>query len=65
MMSTYLSEVSAYNTQADRLRTLRRQYAEGNLTLNDRIRSAESDLDAARNALMARRNSVIKLELQK
>lgn len=65
MMSTYLSEVSAYNTQADRLRTLRRQYAEGNLTLTDRIRSAESDLDAARNALMARRNSVIKLELQK
>ncbi len=65
MMSTYLSELSAYNTRSERLRTLRRQYAEGNLTLTDRISAAETDLDNARGALLSRRNAVIKLELQK
>jgi hypothetical protein len=65
MMSTYLSELSAYNTRSERLRTLRRQYAEGNLTLSDRISAAETDLDNARGALLSRRNAVIKLELQK
>jgi hypothetical protein len=65
MMSTYLSDLSAFNTKDERLRAMRRQYAEGNLTLADRIASAEKDLDTARNALLSRRNAIIKLELQR
>jgi hypothetical protein len=44
---------------------MRREYAEGNLTLSDSIVHAERQLETSRNALLARRNSVIKLELKK
>jgi hypothetical protein len=63
MMRQYLTELSEYNKQDSQLQALRREYAEGNLTLNERIAKAEKELDYARNALISRRNSVIKLEL--
>jgi hypothetical protein len=65
MMLQYINDVRGVEKQEAQLHTMRREYAEGNLTLSDSIAHAEQQLETSRNALLARRNSVIKLELKK
>jgi hypothetical protein len=65
MMLQYINDVRGVEKQEAQLQTMRREYAEGNLTLSDSIAHAEQQLETSRNALLARRNSVIKLELKK
>jgi hypothetical protein len=65
MMLSYINDLKGFEKQQAQLDAMRREYAEGNLTLTDSIAQAERELESARNALLARRNSVIKLELSK
>jgi hypothetical protein len=65
MMLSYINDLKGFEKQQAQLDAMRREYAEGNLTLTDSIAQAERELESARNALIARRNSVIKLELSK
>jgi hypothetical protein len=65
MMLRYINDQKGLQAQEAKLRSLRKEYAEGNLTIAENISQLEKEVDYARNALLARRNSVIKLELTK